>query len=55
MISKWFLRPGGVVDVVHPQPGRRRYADRPADTRPPARTDRAERRGGNGGRTTLQP
>ncbi|MFV2017892.1 hypothetical protein [Micromonospora sp. LOL_023] len=55
MIGKWFLRPGG-VDVVYPAPGRRRYADqpaRPADTRPPVRADRTDRRGGNAGRHFL--
>jgi len=58
IFGKWFLRPGGVVDVVHPAPGRRRSADqptRPADARPPVRTDRTDRRGGNGGRTVLLP
>ncbi|WFE23811.1 hypothetical protein O7621_11375 [Solwaraspora sp. WMMD937] len=56
MIGKWFLRVDAVVDVVRPVPGRRRYADqptRPGTGRPATRTDRADRRGGNGGRYYL--
>ncbi|MDG4766776.1 hypothetical protein O7632_22130 [Solwaraspora sp. WMMD406] len=55
MLGKWFQRPDGVIDVVYPVPGRRRYAERPApvDSRPVTRTDRAHRRGGNGGRHYL--